>query len=111
MAELIPTNRYTAVLGPIKMELIRLAGTVVVADSNGNPSSTTQSGATDADTVKTLMQNPEFVTAQITSDAISDVVSFNVAISTPSSSDPGKTLTLNHAGLANDDVVLQVWGF
>ena len=108
MAELIPSNRYTAVLGPIKMEIINIASagaaTVVTADANGNPSSTLQIGADDLDTVKTLMQRPMFALGAITSDAVSITQSFNVGIS-------GKTLTLNATDLAADDVVMLVFGF
>jgi hypothetical protein len=98
MAELLPTNRFVLAHGPCKEEIINLSGTIT--DSDGN----TQTGADDADTVKTLIQNPLFATGSITSDGVSDVLSFNVAIS-------GKTLTLNHGGLAADNVVIRVIGF
>ncbi len=105
MAELIPTNRATAVLGPIKMEIINIAGaSVVVADAAGNPSSTTQTGVVDADTVKTLIQNPIFAIADITSDAVTITETVVATI-------VGKEITVNSTDLANDDIVLLVFGF
>ncbi len=103
MAELIPSNRFTAVLGPFKMEVINLAGTVVTADSAGNPSSTTQTGVDDADTVKTLMQGPKFAVASVTSDGVTINLSTNIAIS-------GKNLTINNANIAADNLVSTVFG-
>ena len=106
MAEVLPSveGRFITSLGPIKLEVLNLSGTLTVADSAGNPSSTTQTGVDDADTVKSLLQRPLFALGSIVSDAVTISQSFNVGIS-------GKTLTINATDLAADNIVILVFGF
>lgn len=105
MAAVIPSERFIVPLGPVKVEIMSIAGSaVVVEDANGNPSSTTQTGVDDADTVKSLLQRPLFTMGAIVSDAVTISESFNASIS-------GKTLTINSTDLAADDVVILVFGF
>ncbi len=104
MAEVIATNRYVADLGPIKMEILNFSGTVTLADSNGNPSSDTQTGVDDLDTYVSILGGPLFAVGRITTDAFANLVSFNVAIS-------GKTLTFNRNLLSAHNIVVVVFGF
>ena len=100
MAQLVPKTeeRYVVALGPIKMEVIHLAGTVNVSDG------TTQTGVDDADTVISVLQRPLFAIGSVTSDAVTINLSTNIAIS-------GKTLTVNNANIAADNLAVLVFGF
>jgi hypothetical protein len=86
MAAATVSQRFTAVLGPMKMEVISL------------------SSATDTNTVDTLIQSPQFAFAVNTSDAGTTSLAINVAIS-------GKQLTLNNANLAANTVIVVAFGF
>jgi hypothetical protein len=80
-------NRYTAVLGPIKMEILNL------------------SAITDADTVTSQLQNPSFALGVNTTDGETTSAAFNPAIS-------GRTITLNNANFTGSTTaVLLVFGF
>lgn len=80
-------DRFVVVNGPRKEEVLNLTA------------------VSDEDTVETLIQNPEFAQAVITSDGASNAFATNVSIS-------GKTLTLNNATLAGTtSVVVTVYGF
>jgi len=100
MAELIPTNKFVTVLGPVKMEVINLAGTVTTSTG------TTQTGASDADTTRTTLQRAMFAVGVITSDDVTITRSMNVTIT-----EATKLLTLNSSDLANDNVAILVFGF
>jgi hypothetical protein len=80
------TNRYSAVLGPIKMEILNLTA------------------VTDEDTVTTLMQGPVFAIAVPGTDAAAISVAINVGVS-------GKTLTINSSDLSAEIVNVLVFGF
>jgi hypothetical protein len=87
MAEITPTSRYVLPLGPIKMEILQLAD------------------VTDADTVVTQMQNPEFGFGVCYTDASPMTAAINPSIS-------GRTVTLNSTDLSgDDDLVLVMFGW
>lgn len=102
MAEVLPTNRFIVALGPVKLEIFEFTGTIVTADSAGNPSSTTQTGVDDADTVKTLIQNPLF--AMVVTDSDSVNTNWATAFS-------GKTITLSNGGVTAANIRILVFGF
>jgi hypothetical protein len=79
-------NRYTAVLGPVKMEVLNLTS------------------VTDADTVTTLMQRPVFAMAVPGTDTAAIAVAISADIS-------GKTITINSADLSAETVNMLVFGF
>ena len=81
------SNRFTAALGPIKMEILNLTA------------------VSDADTVSTNMQNPQFALGVNNTDIEVTSAALNVSIS-------GKTLTINNANLTGSSVVnVLVFGF
>ena len=86
MALATVTYRYTAVLGPIKLEVINVAS------------------ATDTNTVTTNMQRPLFAFGTVNTDATAQTVALNVGIS-------GKTLTINQANLSAKEVTILCFGF
>lgn len=100
MAALVPTDRYVVALGPIKAEIVNFSGTVSTTAGG------TQTGVTDADTFESNLANPQFAIGSITSDAVSVAVSFNAALTANS-----KTVTINTSDLANDNIVVIVFGF
>jgi hypothetical protein len=97
MAALLPTTRYITALGPIKMEIVRFAGTVTTTTG------TTQTGVTSADTFTTLIQNPNFAICVNDGDTVNTswVTSFS-----------GKTATMTNSGVSNaNGINLLVFGF
>jgi hypothetical protein len=101
MAELIPTNKFVTVLGPIKMEIINLAGTIAKADGTGNVT-----GVDDGDTTRTTLHRALFAMASITSDDVTVTRSVNVTIT-----EATKLLTINCVDLSDDNVAILVFGF
>lgn len=80
-------NRFTAVLGPIKQEILNL------------------SAVNDADTVESRLQRPLFAVAVNTTDTDAITVAVGVSIS-------GKTLTLNSVDFGGTETaVVLVFGF
>ena len=80
------SNRYVAVLGPIKMEVLHLTA------------------VTDADTVTSNLQRPLFAVAVPGTDTATISVAINAAIS-------GRTITINSADLSAEIVDVLVFGF
>ena len=80
------SNRYTAALGPIKLEILNLTA------------------VEDADTVSTNMGRPVFALGVNNSDTQTTSAALNVGIS-------GKTLTINNANLSSSEVNVLVFGF
>lgn len=74
------SNRHTAALGPIKVELLNVTT------------------VTDADTVTTNMARPVWAIGVNNTDGETTSLAMNIAIS-------GKTLTLNNANLTGSSVV------
>lgn len=85
MAEITGITRYTAVLGPFKLE---------VAEGT----------ASDGETFTSRMQRPLWAVAWDNSDDDADAKGINAAVS-------GKTVTLNHSSLSDDEVRILVFGF
>ena len=79
-------HRYTAVLGPIKMEVLDL------------------SDVDDADTVSSLLATPQNAIAISMVDDNNTIGVIQVGVS-------GKTLTLNNSNLTASDVLVLVFGF
>jgi hypothetical protein len=79
-------HRYTAVLGPIKMEVIDL------------------SDVDDADTVASILARPTHAVAISMVDDNNTIGVVQVGVS-------GKTLTLNNSNLSASDLLVLVFGF
>jgi hypothetical protein len=79
-------NSFVAVEGPKKKEVLSL------------------SDVTDADTVTSTLQNPEFGFFVPTTDTASVTVAINVGIS-------GRTITINSSELAAETGILTLYGF
>jgi hypothetical protein len=80
------SNRYLAVLGPIKAEILNLTAT------------------TDADTVTSQLQRPSFGFAVVTTDGGAMTAAVNLSIS-------GRTVTLNSVDLSASAVTVVLFGF
>ena len=85
MAEITGITRYTAVLGPMKVEFAE--GT-----------------ATDGETFTSNLQRPLWAMCWDNSDDDADAKGINAAVS-------GKVVTLNHTSLSDDEVRIIVVGF
>lgn len=85
MAAATLNKRFSAVLGPMKMEWLNIT-------------------VTDAETIDTLMQNPEYAIAVVNTDALTTDQACSTSIS-------GKTITLNNADLSDSEVNVFVIGY
>ena len=79
-------RRWTAVLGPVKMEVMDI------------------SDAGDGETVSSLLANPQEAICISKVDDNNTIGVVNVGVS-------GKTLTLNHSGLSASDLLVIVFGY
>ncbi len=96
MADLLPTVRHTAALGPMKMEVLNFLGTITLSTGG------TQTGVDTADTFKTLMVRPQFAFV-VSNDDASDTA-WETSFS-------DKTVTLTNSGASAVDINVIVFGF
>jgi hypothetical protein len=96
MANLLPTQSFLTVNGPVKVEYIEFKGTITLSDGV-----TTQTGVDDADTFDSKMVAPKFVI--VTSQDDDADIAWQHTIS-------GKRVTLTSTGASADDISCIVIG-
>jgi hypothetical protein len=95
MAKLLPTTRFQAALGPMKVEVLEFTGSVTTSTG------TTQTGISTGDTFDTHMVRPTQIFPQWDSNGGDG--------STTSIS--GKTVTFTNTGVTNQTVRFLIFGF
>jgi hypothetical protein len=96
MANLLPTQSFLTVQGPVKVEYVQFKGTITLSDGT-----TTQTGVDTADTFDSKMVAPKFVIV-VSQDDDADIA-WEHSIS-------GKRITLTSTGAAADDISCIVIG-
>ena len=95
MANLLPTQSFLTVQGPVKVEYIEFTGTIT--DSDG----ATQSGVDDADTFDSKMVSPKFVVVTSKDDASDTAWEYSIS---------GKRVTLTNSGASAVEITAIVIG-
>jgi hypothetical protein len=98
MANLLPTQSFLTVQGPVKVEYLEFTGTITISGGT-----TTQAGVDDGDTFDSKMVAPKFLTVTSKDDASDTAWDYAINSST------GR-ITLTNTGAAAVEITVTVVG-